>query len=310
MTISRGELPDGNYTLVSNEWLRDRRLSAKAKGLLAYIVSHTSGWSLTIAQMCDEMADSRTSIDSGLAELVSTGYLKRSRERGRDGRLSAYSYLVTPPLVEATADYPPWKTYTGPDQAEQGVSAAHDQSTESTVETERTKKTTPSEKKTNEKTSRADRATKLPEDWKPGEALMKWCLSVVPGGRWSPESRQFVLDQHGRFADHWRATGKRFVDWDATWRNWMRKAFERDYRGAATARPEPKSFRQQDAERADAEIERMRLTQDYIDRGMDRKAAYQQAGRDMAAKPVETNAGVPYIDGVFSETTAREVTSE
>jgi hypothetical protein len=69
-------------------------------------------------------------------------------------------------------------------------------------------------------------------------------------------------------------------------------------------RQQPKSFRQQDSEAADAETARMRIAQELIDGGMQPRAAYNRA------KAMETNAGVPYIEGTFRDTTAREVTSD
>lgn len=69
-------------------------------------------------------------------------------------------------------------------------------------------------------------------------------------------------------------------------------------------RQQAKSFRQMDAEAADAETARMRVAQDLIDQGMQPRAAYNRA------KAMETNAGVPYIEGECIDTTAREVTSE
>ena len=32
--------------------------------------------------------------------------------------------------------------------------------------------------------------------------------------------------EHRKFSDYWRGNGKRKIDWDATWRNWMRRAWE------------------------------------------------------------------------------------
>ena len=47
MSVERGALPTAGFTIVPNEWLRDPRISWKAKGLLAYIASHQEGYRLT-----------------------------------------------------------------------------------------------------------------------------------------------------------------------------------------------------------------------------------------------------------------------
>ena len=68
---------------------------------------------------------------------------------------------------------------------------------------------------------KAKRGTRLPADFIPSEKSRKTILTESPN-----------LDlrrEHSKFVDHWAATpGQRGVklDWDATWRNWMRKAAE------------------------------------------------------------------------------------
>jgi len=69
---------------------------------------------------------------------------------------------------------------------------------------------------------KAARASRLPHDWKP-----------------SPESRQFSIAEIGehrtdnefaKFCDYWRAKGGKDatkLDWNMTWRNWIRTAKER-----------------------------------------------------------------------------------
>jgi hypothetical protein len=45
-----------------------------------------------------------------------------------------------------------------------------------------------------------------------------------------------------RFRDHWRAAGganARKHDWDAAWRNWLRKADDERPRPRTTKRPDP-----------------------------------------------------------------------
>jgi len=73
------------------------------------------------------------------------------------------------------------------------------------------------------------RGTRLPDDWTPSPALLAWAESeAIPN----------VQRQTDRFRDYWRGrAGKdaRKSDWDATWRNWMRKSAEGS--GKATKSP-------------------------------------------------------------------------
>jgi hypothetical protein len=83
MAIIRGDIPTDGYTIVDNLWLRDRRLSYKAKGILAAIASHAAGYRLSTAQLIDESADGRDAVRTGLVELEKFGYLRRIELRTR-----------------------------------------------------------------------------------------------------------------------------------------------------------------------------------------------------------------------------------
>jgi hypothetical protein len=82
------------FTQVANGVLTDKRLSAKAKGLYAYLYSKPDGWDFSVERMCLEMSDGIESINTGLQELEKCGFLTRKRQA--DGRMF---YMVHfPPL--------------------------------------------------------------------------------------------------------------------------------------------------------------------------------------------------------------------
>lgn len=87
-------------------------------------------------------------------------------------------------------------------------------------------RTTTSSSSARETRGTTSRGTRLPENFGISSKLRAWAIEEVPG---------FDVDrEHMRFRDYWRAKpGKdgTKVDWDATWRNWMRKAA--DDRGSA-----------------------------------------------------------------------------
>ncbi len=83
------------FTQVANGVLTDKRLSAKAKGLYAYLYSKPDGWNFAIDRISLEMADGRKSINEGLHELEEYGFLTRKRQA--DGRVV---YLVHFPPIE------------------------------------------------------------------------------------------------------------------------------------------------------------------------------------------------------------------
>lgn len=64
--------------------LRDPRLSWKAKGLAAYLLSKPKGWRIWTADLIKRSTDGRDAVLSGLAELEAQGYLKRERTNDPD----------------------------------------------------------------------------------------------------------------------------------------------------------------------------------------------------------------------------------
>jgi hypothetical protein len=67
--------------------------------------------------------------------------------------------------------------------------------------------------------SGARTGSRLPEGWKPSPKLLAWAREQVPDVNLRRETEKFT--------DHWRAASgqtARKRDWDAAWRNWMRRA--------------------------------------------------------------------------------------
>jgi hypothetical protein len=78
---------DDHFTQIPNDWVRDNRLSLKARGLLSMLMSHRAGWSLSINSIAKEAQEGKDAIRSAIAELERFGYLERSQvnESGRYG---------------------------------------------------------------------------------------------------------------------------------------------------------------------------------------------------------------------------------
>ena len=108
-----------NYTVMSNFHLRDERLSLKAKGLLAMILSLPDDWKYSIEGLASISKESRSSINSGLKELEAAGYLIRRQLRDDKGHLANTEYTIyeepRAPCVDfpSTDNPPPGKPSTG-----------------------------------------------------------------------------------------------------------------------------------------------------------------------------------------------------
>jgi hypothetical protein len=88
MPIIRGHHSfDEFFTQIPNDWVRDARLSLKARGLLTLVMSHSRGWSLSINLLAQQNQEGKDAIRSAINELEEFGYLTRSQvnEGGRFG---------------------------------------------------------------------------------------------------------------------------------------------------------------------------------------------------------------------------------
>lgn len=78
---------DRDYTVIANDALRDERLSWKARGLLAYLLTKPDDWTVMQAELEAAGPDGRSAVRAGLAELERHGYLERERTVARvDGQ--------------------------------------------------------------------------------------------------------------------------------------------------------------------------------------------------------------------------------
>lgn len=76
------------FAQIANQALRDRRLSFKARGILAMVLSNVGEWEATASWIGEQSEqDGVTSVQSGLNELTELGYRIVSHERGADGRV-------------------------------------------------------------------------------------------------------------------------------------------------------------------------------------------------------------------------------
>lgn len=316
MTVTIPPPPAADYAPVPNATLRDHALTYAEKGMLAAIRSHAAHYTLTMEQLIREGADGPDAVRSILRSLEQKGYLARTPIRGYRGRIERYDYAVLDPEAALTACGPTASGATASgqaapshDQAEQGVSAGGTASGQTASGQPETKKTTtPTGEKTTEKTrepSTTSRGTRLPQEWKPSEELLAWFLAeCVAGGRWSAASREALRREHATFVD-WCASapGSKGVkkNWDATWRNWMRRAFP----APVVAGEVPKgrqSFAEQDRVRREEGDRRAAAADALMERNPGMTARDAMAAVDAEiAKRVDEGTGHPYIDGEHRE---------
>lgn len=93
--IRRGPMAADSFTQIRNAVFRDPRLSAKAMGIFGNISTHRDGWGITPDSLSTQMRDGVDAIKSGLRELETHGYLRRTQTKKPDGTFGAAVYYIT-----------------------------------------------------------------------------------------------------------------------------------------------------------------------------------------------------------------------
>lgn len=86
---------DDQFVQIPNAWMRDNRLTLKARGLLAQIMTHREDWSLSINRLAQDNGEGKHAIRAAIAELEKFGYL--TRDQVNDKRFGEAVWVTTDP---------------------------------------------------------------------------------------------------------------------------------------------------------------------------------------------------------------------
>ena len=95
-----------DYSVISNNHFKEKRMSLKAKGLLSLMLSLPDNWDYSASGLATLSKDGIDSVKKTLGELEKFGYLKRTRATDTQGRFTGYIYdifekpMTESPLVE------------------------------------------------------------------------------------------------------------------------------------------------------------------------------------------------------------------
>jgi hypothetical protein len=181
---------DDHYTQIPNDWVRDSRISLKAIGLLAQIMSHKPGWNMSIRSMARNNDTGVGTIKSAIEELEQFGYLVRSKDQlhNEDGTFADYVWTTADPFQNPVT-----------------VKTAHGK--------QDTKKTIT--KNTNLKETLI-RATEISDDFGITEDMRNWAAEKHPAVEIDTATLNFI--------DYWKSKPKdnKQLDWVRTWQRWIR----------------------------------------------------------------------------------------
>tara|TARA_R100001440_G_scaffold9072_1_gene17136 strand:- start:1072 stop:1752 length:681 start_codon:yes stop_codon:yes gene_type:complete len=84
---------DKNFTTINNEFIFNKNLSLKAKGLLCHLLALPNDWRLYVEEVEKWSTDGKSAIYSAFKELTSNGYMKREQKREK-GKIVSWDYIV------------------------------------------------------------------------------------------------------------------------------------------------------------------------------------------------------------------------
>lgn len=83
----------GSYSVMPNAFLQDKKLSLKAKGLLATMYYLPQDWDYSVEGLCKITNTKITSMRSTLTELEANGYMTRKQTKNKEGKWE-YLYII------------------------------------------------------------------------------------------------------------------------------------------------------------------------------------------------------------------------
>jgi hypothetical protein len=101
-------MPDEGWVPISNAAVRDHRLSWRARGLLAELLSYPDGWKTTIDQLvllgklADGHAEGRDAMRTAMNELVQAGYVIRTKTKDEESGQFSSSFTVSDGPTQGT----------------------------------------------------------------------------------------------------------------------------------------------------------------------------------------------------------------
>lgn len=83
-----------DFVQIPNGILTNSKISLKAKGVLALMLSLPNNWNFSIEGIASKCKESRESIANAIKELEKVGYIKRTMMRGDDGKITRMEYEI------------------------------------------------------------------------------------------------------------------------------------------------------------------------------------------------------------------------
>lgn len=95
-----------SFTTLQNSMVLDQRISLKARGLMAVMLSRPDDWEFSVSGLAAFCGCGKDQIRSALTELEATDYLVRRQSHAEDGGFSQNEYILHDVSPSASVDAP------------------------------------------------------------------------------------------------------------------------------------------------------------------------------------------------------------
>ncbi len=95
-----------NYVTISNDALRDDRISLAARGLLAYMLTMSDGWTFTVNALSQALGVNRCTIIKYINELSTAGYIDIEKTQNASGHFSGSKWTINETPVDRSRKTP------------------------------------------------------------------------------------------------------------------------------------------------------------------------------------------------------------
>lgn len=85
---------ENNFTILANTTMRDRRLSAEARGVLGYLLTHSAEFEVTFESLKAEFGIGKDKLQKIISELKRYGYLRVTPKQDKKGRFKGWNWTV------------------------------------------------------------------------------------------------------------------------------------------------------------------------------------------------------------------------
>lgn len=89
-----------NYVVIDKTFLNDDRLSWKAKGILAFMLSKPDDWTFYQRELMKHATDGKTSFNAGFKELRKLGYVRKVQKRLDNGQFEYETIVYERPYTD------------------------------------------------------------------------------------------------------------------------------------------------------------------------------------------------------------------